>query len=38
MVGSGWSQDEAANLLVLLGELCRRAQTEQRRVYRWTSL
>jgi hypothetical protein len=38
MGGSGWSRDEAANLLVALGELCRRGQAEQRRVYRWFSL
>ena len=34
----GWSRDDAASLLVTLGELSRRGQAEQRRVYRWFSL
>jgi hypothetical protein len=38
MLLGGWSRDEAANLLVQLAELCRRAQSERRRVYRWVSL
>jgi hypothetical protein len=38
MLMGGWSRDEAADLLLVLGEFCRRAQTERRRVYRWVSL
>jgi hypothetical protein len=38
MAMGGWSRDEAANLLVQVAELCRRARSEQRRVYRWVSL
>jgi hypothetical protein len=35
---SGWSRDDAAQLLLALSALCRRGQTEQRGVYRWFTL
>jgi hypothetical protein len=38
MQASGWTQSDAADLLVDLSDFCRRAQTEGRRVYRWFSL
>ena len=35
---SGWTRDEAAELLLRLREFCRQAEADGRRAYRWVSL
>jgi hypothetical protein len=38
MTQAGWDEPAATGLRIELGELCRRARAESRRVYRWFSL
>jgi hypothetical protein len=38
MQANGWSQHDAAELLLALRSFCREAQTDGRRIYRWFAL